>query len=186
MIGTVANSVEKMKRLLVQLRGAHTLEPPVPVALDVLLRRAVSARSGFKPAPRLDLGAGTTSVVGHPERLERVIGHLIQNAIEATPPGGSVVVQLLRQNASAVIVIADSGHGMSEQFVRNRLFRPFESTKATGMGIGTYEARQYMRELGGQIEVESRETQGTIFRVTLPLYVPDRAAERSAAVENQG
>jgi signal transduction histidine kinase len=54
------------------------------------------------------------------------------------------------------------------------------------MGIGTYEARQYMRELGGQIEVESRETQGTIFRVTLPLYVPDRAAERSAAVENQG
>jgi signal transduction histidine kinase len=146
----------------------------------------VSARSGFKPAPRLDLGVGATSVVGHPERLERVIGHLIQNAIEATPPGGSVVVQLLRQNASAVIVIADTGHGMSEQFVRNRLFRPFESTKATGMGIGTYEARQYMRELGGQIEVESRETQGTIFRVTLPLYVPDRAAERSAAVENQG
>ena len=185
MIATVAHSIEKMKRLLVQLRGAYTLEPPVPVALDVLVRQAVTARSGFKPAPRLEVGDGAVSVVGHPARLERVIGHLIQNAIEATPPEGSVVVRLSRQDGSAIIAIADTGRGMSEQFVRNRLFRPFESTKATGMGIGTYEARQYVRELGGRIEVESREAQGTVFRVTLPLYIPDRAAESSAAVMSQ-
>lgn len=185
MIGTVANSVEKMKRLLVQLRGAYTLAPPVPVALDDLLQQVVSARSGLKPVPKLELSDGAVSVVGHPARLERVIGHLIQNAIEATPPEGRVVVQLLRQNGSAVIAIVDTGCGMSEQFMHNRLFRPFESTKATGMGIGTYEARQYVRELGGRIEVESREAQGTIFRVMLPLYIPGRAAETSAAVESQ-
>jgi signal transduction histidine kinase len=127
-------------------------------------------------------------VVAHRERLERVIGHVIQNAIEATPTDGHVVVQLLQYNDSAVIAIADTGCGMSEQFMRYRLFRPFESTKTTGMGIGTYEARQYVRELGGRIEVESRKPQGTIFRIVLPLYVPDFASASVAdvALEGQG
>lgn len=185
MIGTVAHSIEKMQRLLVQLRGTHSLDPPLPVALDVLLQQAVAARSGFKPAPRLELSNGTASVVGHHERLERIIGHLIQNAIEATPPEGSVVVGLSRENGSAVITIADTGHGMSEQFVHSRLFQPFESTKATGMGIGAYEARQYVQELGGRIEVESEESRGTIFRVILPLYFPDGAVESSTVAETQ-
>ena len=105
------------------------------------------------------------------------------SAIEATPAEGSVVVQLLRQNSSAVIEIADTGCGMSERFVRDRLFRPFESTKAAGMGIGTYETEQYVKELGGRIDVESREARGTVVRVKLPLHVPadtepDRGADR--------
>ena len=99
-----------------------------------------------------------------------MIGHLIQNAVEATPADGQVTVQLSRQSGSAVIEIADTGCGMSEQFMRSRLFKPFESTKLTGMGIGTYEARQYVRELGGRIDVQTRESQGTTFRVMLPLY----------------
>jgi signal transduction histidine kinase len=75
---------------------------------------------------------------------------------------------------------------MSEQFMRYRLFKPFESTKATGMGIGTYEAREYVRELGGRIEVETREAQGTIFRVVLPLHDPKRAPELGVAMEGHG
>lgn len=58
---------------------------------------------------------------------------------------------------------------MSEQFIRERLFRPFESTKNMGMGIGTYESREYVRQLGGEILVESREGVGTSFVVRLPL-----------------
>lgn len=186
MIETIAQSVEKMKRLLLQLRGGYTLEPPTPIALEDLVQQVVAARSALKPAPRLEAGDGEVSVVAHRARLERVIGHLIQNAIEATPPEGHVVVKLLRQNGSAVIAIADTGCGMSEQFMRHRLFKPFESTKATGMGIGTYEAREYVRELGGRIEVETREARGTIFRVVLPLYVPERAPELGVAVEGHG
>lgn len=182
-IETIAQSVEKMKRLLLQLSGSYTLEPPAPVALEALVQQLVAARSGLKPAPRLEAGDGAVSVVAHRARLERVIGHLIQNAIEATSPEGHVVVQLLRQNGSAVVTIADTGCGMSEQFIRNRLFKPFESTKATGMGIGTYEAREYVRELGGRIEVETREAQGTIFRVVLPLHVAQRASEPGIAME---
>jgi putative PEP-CTERM system histidine kinase len=186
MIETIAQSVEKMKRLLLQLRGSYALEPPAPVALEDLVQQVVAARSGLKPAPRLEAGDGVVSVVAHRARLERVIGHLIQNAIEATPPEGHVVVQLLRQDGTAVIAIADTGCGMSEQFIRYQLFKPFESTKSTGMGIGTYEAREYVRELGGRIEVESREAQGTVFRVVLPLHAAGRAAEPGVAVEVHG
>jgi signal transduction histidine kinase len=175
-----------MKRLLVQLRGGYTLEPPAPVALEDLVRQVVAAKSGLNPAPRLEAGDGALSVVAHRARLERVIGHLIQNAVEATLPEGRVVVQLLRQNGSAVIAISDTGCGMSEQFMRHRLFKPFESTKATGMGIGTYEAREYVSEIGGRIEVETREAQGTIFRVVLPLHVPERTPEPGVTAEGHG
>ena len=185
MLGTIAHSVEKMKRLLIQLRGNYTLEAPAPVALEDMLEQAVAAKSGASPAPRFEAGAAPmASVVAHRARLERVIGHLIQNAIDATPAEGSVIVRHMQHNGAAKIEIADTGCGMSEQFVRYRLFRPFESTKSTGMGIGTYEARQYVQELGGRIEVESRESRGTIFRVTLPLYQPGRTTERSVAVED--
>ena len=176
MMETVANSVEKMKRLLFQLRGGYSLGPPTPVALGDVMRQVVAAKSGLRPAPRLEFAGGGLSVVAHGARLERVIGHLVQNAVEATPPNGDVVVRVLRQNSTAVITVADTGCGMGEQFIRDRLFKPFESNKSTGMGIGTYEVWQYVRELGGRIDVESRETHGTVFRVTLPLYVPAAAA----------
>jgi putative PEP-CTERM system histidine kinase len=185
MIGTVAHSVEKMSRLLFQLRGGYTLEPPVPVALDEVLRQAVAARAGVMPKPRLEVREGGASVVAHRARLERVLGHLIQNAIDATPADGTVTVQLTRQNESAVIEIGDTGCGMSEQFIRYRLYRPFESTKAAGMGIGTYELRQYVQELGGRVDVESREAQGTTFRVKLPLYEPEQQGAERNAVESR-
>jgi signal transduction histidine kinase len=59
---------------------------------------------------------------------------------------------------------------MSEDFIRERLFKPFESTKSAGMGIGVFETREYVQELGGKVEVTSRASIGTTFRVTLPLY----------------
>jgi putative PEP-CTERM system histidine kinase len=169
MIETIGNSVEKMQRLLFQLRGNYSLERPAPVELERLLRGAVVARAALKPAPVLEVDAPGVRVVAHDARLERVLGHLIQNAIEATPAEGRVSVRLSGQNGAAVVAIADSGCGMSEPFLSTRLFKPFESTKVTGMGIGTYEARQYIREIGGKIEVESSEGKGTTFRVVLPL-----------------
>jgi putative PEP-CTERM system histidine kinase len=174
MIGTIANSVEKMERLLFQLRGNYSLERPAPVDLGELLRGAVAARAAFKPVPQLQVEAtGVMRVVAHDTRLDRVLGHLIQNAMDATPAEGCVNVKLYGQDGAAVIAISDNGCGMSEQFLTTRLFKPFESTKATGMGIGAYEARQYIREIGGKIEVESSEGVGTTVRVALPIALPD-------------
>jgi putative PEP-CTERM system histidine kinase len=183
MFDTVAHSVEKMKRLLLQLRGGYALEPPGPVCVQDVLKRAVAGKSGARPAPALELAAGPLNVMAHAARLERIIGHLIQNAIEATSDGGTVHVRLLDAGGAAVIEVADSGCGMSEQFIRDRLFNAFESTKSTGMGIGTYEAQQYVHELGGRIDVESRQGHGTVFRVSLPVGMPVEAVDDAGLLE---
>jgi len=109
-------------------------------------------------------------VVANRDRLERVIGHIIQNAVEATPKDGKVIIRISKQEAFVVVEIKDTGQGMSEEFIRERLFKPFESTKSAGMGIGMFESREYIHELGGQIEVSSRQTIGTTFRVILPFH----------------
>jgi putative PEP-CTERM system histidine kinase len=187
MIDTVTNSVEKMQRLLFQLRGNYSLERPVPVELNALLRDVVAARAALRPAPRLQVDDGEAiSVVAHDTRLVRVIGHLVQNAIEATHPEGRVIVELARHDRTAVITISDTGTGMSEQFISSRLFKPFESTKTTGMGIGTYEARQYIREIGGKIDVHSDEGRGTTFHVVLPLSESEGKVLTSLAKEAVG
>jgi signal transduction histidine kinase len=99
-----------------------------------------------------------------------VIGHLIKNAVEATARDGHVIVRLTEHGGNAVIEVTDTGQGMSDEFIRTRLFKPFESTKSAGMGIGVFETRDYVQHLGGRLEVESQPSMGTTFRVSLPLY----------------
>jgi signal transduction histidine kinase len=103
----------------------------------------------------------------------------VQNAIEATPADGQVSVRLRAREATVVIEVLDSGKGMSPEFMRDALFKPFESTKRTGMGIGTYESREYIRELGGKLEVHSEVGRGSRFEILLPLVGSGRAAEQT-------
>jgi signal transduction histidine kinase len=119
---------------------------------------------------------GGLDVLADRQRLERVLGHLIQNAIEATPADGKVALLLRREGLSAVIELSDSGHGMSEQFIRERLFKPFDSTKPAGMGIGMFESRDYLCGIGGRLEVNSAPGQGSTFRIILPLHQAAAAA----------
>jgi signal transduction histidine kinase len=107
--------------------------------------------------------------VAHEDRLEHVIGHLVQNALDATVTRGNVSVQLRRDERNAVLEVVDTGVGMSPEFVRQRLFRPFETTKTAGMGIGVYESSQYVVGLGGQLLVDSTPGVGTRVSVLLPL-----------------
>jgi signal transduction histidine kinase len=103
------------------------------------------------------------------ERLTRAIGHLLQNALEATPPNGSVTLSAFEESGQAIIDIIDTGSGMDDEFIQTRLFQPFDSTKGAGMGIGAYECRETLRALGGNIEVSSTPGKGTHFRLNLPL-----------------
>jgi signal transduction histidine kinase len=103
------------------------------------------------------------------DQLEHVIGHLVQNALDATAGRGRVSVRLRRDDDAAVIEVTDSGVGMTAEFVRDRLFKPFQTTKATGMGVGVYESAQYVTGLGGRILVDSTPELGTCVRVVLPL-----------------
>lgn len=170
MLGTLDHSVQKMKTLLQKLARGEAPEAPAPLQLDGLLRQAVAAKASLAPAPRLEIVDGELTVLANRARLERVLGHLIQNAIEATASDGKVAVRLRRVQHTAVVELDDTGQGMSEQFIRERLFKPFDTTKTAGMGIGVFESREYLREVGGSLEVRSEPQVGTTFRVILPLH----------------
>ena len=167
---TVELSVQKMRLMLQKLgRGVNT-ERPLALAIDEVVQQAVRNKRGFEPRPVLRLRARGLSVMADRERLERVLGHLVQNAIEATPRDGSVTIEVAQRDGMAIISIQDTGTGMNEEFVRERLFKPFDSTKAAGMGIGAFESREYIQELGGRLEVRSNPQIGTTFDVILPVH----------------
>ena len=171
MLETIDFSVQKMKLLLQKLsRTTNAQERPVPLVVDEVVRQALALKGAFEPHPRLRLESPGLCVLAERERLERVVGHLIQNAIEATPKSGTVDVRVAETAAGALVEITDTGEGMSEEFIRERLFKPFDSTKSAGMGIGVFESREYIHELGGQLEVRSEPGKGTTFCIVLPPY----------------
>jgi putative PEP-CTERM system histidine kinase len=169
MIGTVENSVKRMQRLMEQMRSGMRTAEPAPVELGELLEHCVAGRSGAKPVPALTVAAGAT-ITADRERLATVFSHIIQNAQEATADDGEVAVTLDTEGGNAVVSIRDTGSGMSENFVRDKLFKPFESTKGlTGMGIGAFESREYVRQLGGDVSVTSTPGAGSTFTITLQI-----------------
>lgn len=170
MLMTVDHAVERMRQLMMQLREGAT--PPGGICgvnlADVIQRLQKDKMSQGKSIEVAILDRLIAR--GHEERLERVLGHLVQNAIDASPPEGKVWVSVERCNDKALIEVGDNGHGMSQEFIRDRLFKPFQSTKAAGMGIGAYESAQYIHELGGDMEVKSELGKGTCIAITLPLF----------------
>jgi putative PEP-CTERM system histidine kinase len=168
-IETVANSAERIGRLIEQLQRGGAMDNTERVVLDEVARAAVERNSAREPAPVLQLETNGLAVAAGRERLTSVIEHVIRNAQDATPSGGRVVVRVAGGPEQAVIEVTDSGQGMTPEFLRERLFRPFDSTKgAKGMGIGAYQTREYARSLGGDVEVESSPGRGTVFRIILP------------------
>lgn len=177
MLMTVEHSVERMRKLMMQLReGATPVHSPRGVELSDVIRRIQAARASQGRTVSIDVTA-TVVARGHEDRIERVIGHIVQNALDATENGGEVHVQLRRDDKSALVTVADTGHGMSPEFLRERLFKPFQTTKEAGMGIGAYESFQYVQELGGRIAVDSQVNIGTEVTLTLPLSDQPVAAQ---------
>ena len=173
MLITVENSLDRMRQLMLQLREGAT-PPGTAVGVDLCeivdrIEKSVLGR-GRKLEVEIYHRIGTR---GHEERLERIIGHVVQNAFDATDANDEtsrVRLTLGRQGSQARLEVADTGHGMSEEFIRERLFKPFQTTKQAGMGIGAYESFQYVQELGGKIEVDSELNKGTKVTILLPMF----------------
>jgi putative PEP-CTERM system histidine kinase len=169
MLETVQSAVTRMNKVLAQLRRSSDEAATQSVALADVLRDAAASKQAFKLRPKLELPPDAVRVRADRERLTRAIGHLLQNALEATPPTGEVALSARAEGDAAVIEVRDTGAGMDEEFIRTRLFQPFDSTKAAGMGIGAYECRETVQALGGTVAVQSTPGAGTLFRLTLPL-----------------
>jgi putative PEP-CTERM system histidine kinase len=169
MLATVESSLDKMRQMMLQLREGERPTGTVSGVnlLDVAQRIQAQVRQRGR---ELDIETiDRVATRGHEQRLERVIGHVVQNAMDATPAEGRVWITLRQSAGLAVVEVGDTGTGMSPEFIQTRLFRPFNSTKASGMGIGSYESFQYVRELGGSIDVKSELGRGTVVTLLLPL-----------------
>ena len=113
--------------------------------------------------------AESVKVMADRDSLDQALVHLIQNAIDASEKSSPVFVGAKLSGINGQIEIIDAGHGMSPEFVRSGLFKPFISSKQSGFGIGAFEAREMIRAMGGRVMVESREGAGTRFSVILPV-----------------
>jgi signal transduction histidine kinase len=162
-----------MNRLLLQMRAATPTGKQGRVALLPLLDRAVSERAVQSPVPSLRVADGVApEVCVDAERLQAVLRNVIQNAQDATDKQGRVTVTLREDGDMAVVEIEDDGCGMDEEFIRERLFRPFDSTKGlAGMGIGAYECKALVALAGGCVDVDSEPGAGTRFSIRLPQSV---------------
>ncbi len=169
-IGTVEHAVGKMSRLMSQLRNANVVNTADILDVGELLQEVVRARQKQLPAPACQNINGRVTVHANRDRLASAFEHVIQNAQDAAGRNGHVRVRLCTADNHAIVDIEDDGYGMDADFVRNRLFKPFETTKGlTGMGIGAYESREYIRSLGGELGVNSRPGEGSVFRFSIPL-----------------
>ena len=170
-IRTVEHSVDKMNRLMAHLRSGGTdNRQMVSVDLCDLLHEAARTMANGRPAPSVDCQAKGIAARANRDRFAAIIGHLVRNAQDATADDGRIIMRLFKHEDWAVIEVQDTGCGMDPVFIRERLFRPFETTKGkSGMGIGVYETREFVRALGGDIEVISRVGEGTTFRLRVPI-----------------
>jgi putative PEP-CTERM system histidine kinase len=169
MVETLRSSVGKMNELLARLsqhnKSRHASPEPIDIG-EAVVKAIHTKRLIYPIESKLENGL---MAVADPARLETIIGHLMQNAIEATSDGSPVKITCRVQGSDVAIGISDTGTGMSADFIANQLFKPFVSTKQDGFGIGAYEARALAQSMGGQLRVESRVGKGTNFILLLPV-----------------
>jgi putative PEP-CTERM system histidine kinase len=187
-VKTIGNAVRKMSNLLAQLRkGRFERGDNKQFYVEEAVAQAVNQLYHEMPKPNLRVESDFLRLIADKDRFTAIMVHLIKNAQEATPEEGRIDVTVSEHQGSAVIEIQDTGAGMDEDFINNRLFRPFETTKGNaGMGIGVYETREYIRSLKGSLSVESRLGVGTKFTLRVPLVSDDddRDAQNQTQTEN--
>ena len=172
-IVTIENSVGKMNRLMLQLKSAGINEKRQAVDIVSVVEEVINEKQRQLPKPRLlNLLTKSVPLKAETERLSAIIGHIIQNAQDATPDHGSVDVLIEESGNYLQLTVRDNGSGMDESFIQKRLFKPFDTTKGlTGMGIGAYECREFIQSMNGEIEVESEPGQGTDFVIRIPVDI---------------
>jgi putative PEP-CTERM system histidine kinase len=167
---TVESATERLAKVLTQLSEKKAIQSKNKmVNLEDVICKVITQRNVEKPQVIIKTLV-PCSLTLNEEMLHSVLNHLIQNAQEATSDNGWVKVNLSCDNDIVCINITDNGSGMSATFIEQRLFKPFDTTKGNaGMGIGAFEAKQFIESIAGSISVSSCEGQGTTFTIKLPI-----------------
>jgi putative PEP-CTERM system histidine kinase len=167
---TIGSANERLDKVLNQLRNKQLAESETKqINIEDVVHNVISQRKVQLPEITVESLAKVTMVINE-ETLTSVLNHLLQNAQEATNDNGWVKINTEIIENNLHIAIIDSGCGMSANFIKTRLFKPFDTTKGNaGMGIGVYEAKQFIESIGGVMKVTSFENKGTIFTLNIPI-----------------
>lgn len=169
---TLGHTQTRMHKMLSQLteKQISAQDAQQSVQLSTILTKLIEQKCAtLTPVPEL-IVLSEAEVCCSADKIETVFYHLISNAQQATSTEGSVQVILEMKENSMHVILQDTGHGMTQTFIDERLFKPFDTTKGNaGMGIGAYDAKQYIAELGGSIKVESIVDKGSTFTIILPI-----------------
>ncbi len=177
-IDTLENVVVKMQKLVQQLRQRNVKDEQSALDLVSVIKDIIKQQSAHSPVPQFQTELTECFIMGEQEKISAILGHLVQNAQDATEDNGSIILELIKNNAlpgasqkqDAIIKITDTGSGMDRKFISERLFKPFDTTKGNaGMGIGVYEAKSYILKHSGTISVDSKVAHGTTFIIHLPM-----------------
>lgn len=109
------------------------------------------------------------TILADREQIQSVVTNLVLNARDAVGTGGRIQVRTEHREGRAILSVKDNGCGMSERFVKDSLFRPFQSTKKKGLGIGLFQSRAIVHAHGGGIHVETEVGRGTTFLASFPV-----------------
>jgi putative PEP-CTERM system histidine kinase len=174
MVLTLGNSVERLQQLLKSLTTVGSENVPgsrVKETIDLIEFLSQFTKEKVNLGHKVVLRPNCQAIrleMSDVDSLRRVLDHVVANATEASPPEGLVEIDVQHGEGSIEIVVSDRGAGMTEKFINEELFRPMRTTKSGGFGIGAYQARELMRDLGGDLTVASSVGKGTAFTLLLP------------------
>jgi putative PEP-CTERM system histidine kinase len=167
-IGKTAERINHLINRLSALRSKLELNP-VECDLNQLVTDALKALNGVSEVELVKDLNPLPKFFADKEQLHSVIMNVLLNARDAIGSEGQIIVRTDRSDGYAALSITDNGCGMSRGFLQNSLFRPFQTTKAKGLGIGMFQSKIIVEAHRGNIEVKSELGSGTTFRITLPL-----------------
>ena len=179
MVLTLQESVGKMNDMLARLsqHNKGRAEEPRPLPLRALVDQVARTRARQHP---VQVSGDAPPALADPARIEQILTHLVQNAIDASAPDSPVELRLSADATAVIVEIIDHGRGMSAEYIRRDLFKPFSSSKAGGFGIGAFEARALAQAMGGRIDVDSKPGAGSRFTLRLPIATATETQEKAA------
>jgi signal transduction histidine kinase len=177
-IGNTAQRIEEMIGRLSALRQRPTINP-VEADLNLLVSEVLDRLEGMPHVELIRQLQPLPRILADREQIQSVVNNLVLNARDALGSGGRIRVRTEHSDGSVVLTVIDNGCGMSAAFMKDSLFRPFQSAKKKGLGIGMFQSRMIVETHGGSIRVESEPGKGSTFRVNLPVRT--RHGENQAA-----